>query len=252
MSPAFSAHRGIVSLQVVVCAAISLLGSCPIGPQSLKLISGQVRTAGVVKIDGVVAASEQSIFAGETIATEAKGAALARFGGIEIVVAEDSEMSVARDGRSAKLHRGSFSARSFNSASAMELRFGQGALRLNSANSSLLVGIRAEGIVWIECHAGAAELFLVGRSTNPVTLQSGDKVEVNKDGSLERNPQNPASSPSDQPNSTANPQSKKRRVPLWVYSAAVGGAVGAAVAVLARSKTSASCSTMSPSSPTCQ
>ena len=251
MSPFCSAHGKSVSLQAIVCAAIYLAGSCSIESQSLKMLSGEVRTAGVVRIDGVVAAPEQSIFAGETIVTEARGAAQARFNGLEIVVARESEMSFTRDGRTANLRRGSFSARSFESASAMELRFAQGSLKLDSAHSSLLVGIRAEGIVWIECHAGTAELFLAGRSPSSILLQSGDKVEISKDGSLDKNPQNPAAVPPDQPNSTANPQTKKRRVPVWMYSAAVGGAVGAAVATLARSKTSASCSTMSPSSPTC-
>ncbi|HET9401479.1 MAG TPA: hypothetical protein VFO34_11045 [Candidatus Acidoferrales bacterium] len=205
-----------------------------------------------MRIDGVLAAQEQSIFAGETVATDTKGAALARFGGMEIIIAGDSEVSFARDGRTANLLRGSFSARSFDSASAMRLDFRQGRLSLTSPKSSLLVGIRAEGIVWIECHAGTAELFLAGRSPNAILLQTGDKLVIDKEGSVEKNPQDakPAASDHADPPATANP--KKRHVPVWVYSAAVGGAVGAAVAVLARSKTSASCSTMSPSSPTCQ
>lgn len=254
MAAAFSAHRGIVLFRGIVCLAASVLSALPARPQAIKPNGGSVRTAGKVRIDGVLASHEQSIFAGETVSTEADGAALARFPGIEIILAGNSELAFARDGRSALLTRGSFSARSFDLRKVMELGFGKARLALTSADSSLLAGIRGDGAIWIECRAGTISVSLPGKQTDAINLRAGDKLGINPDGSIEDPP--PASGailsdpPADPP---AQSNSKRRRIPVWVYGAGVGGAVGAAVGSLMRSKTAtASCSSMSPSNPNCQ
>jgi len=143
-------RRCFISTGWLVCFAAVLCSSVPCASQTpAKLVGGSVRTVGTVRIDGVPAAAEQTVFAGESIATDVDGAALAHFSGFELVLTANSEVSFAPDGQSALLNRGSFSARSFAQSNTMQLRFGKAALSLVEPDSAVLVGIRADGAAWI-------------------------------------------------------------------------------------------------------
>jgi hypothetical protein len=249
-------RRCFVFMRWLVCFVTVLCSSVPAVTQTpAKLAGGSVRTVGTVRIDGVPAAAEQTVFAGESIATDLDGAALARFSGFELVLTANSEVSFAPDGQSAVLKRGSFSARSFTSTSSnvMQLRFSQAVLSLAAPDSAVLVGIRADGAAWIECHSGVAVLRRGGRG-DEINLRPGDRLGILADGTIENGPAATGASAANPSIPGDPPSSRKvdrRRVPLWVYGAGVGGAVTVAVVALTRSKSTTKCP-MSPSSPTCQ
>jgi hypothetical protein len=247
-------RRCLISMKWLVCFAAVLCSSVPAMPQTpAKLAGGSVRAVGTVRIDGVPAAAEQTIFAGESIATDVDGAALARFAGFELVLTANSEVSFAPDGHAALLKRGSFSARSATPSNTMQLRFSRAILSFAEPDSAVLVGIRADGAAWIECHSGRAVIQRGGRG-DEINLRAGDRLGILADGTMENGPATTAAGSTnaaasgDPPNP---PKADRRRVPLWVYGAGVGGAVTAAVVALTRSKSTTNCP-MSPSSPTCQ
>jgi len=247
-------RRCLISIRWLVCLASALCSSVPAIPQTpAKLAGGSVRTVGTVRIDGVPAAAEQTVFAGESIATDVDGAALARFAGIELVLTANSEISLAPDGHAALLKHGSFSARSVTASNTMQLRFSRAILSFAEPNSAVLVGIRADGAAWIDCRSGRAVIQRGGRD-DEINLRAGDRLGILADGTVENGPAITVAGSTNAAVSGDPPKPRKadrRHVPLWVYGAGIGGAVTAAVVALTRSKSSTNCP-MSPSSPTCQ
>ena len=248
-------RRCFVSVRWLVCFVAVLCSSVPALTQTpAKLAGGSVRTVGTVRIDGVLAAAEQTVFAGESIATGVDGAALARFSGFEIVLTANSEVSFAQDGQSALLKRGAVSARSFASGSVMQLRFSQAVLSLAEPDSAVLVGIRADGAAWIECHSGRAVIRRGGRG-DEINLRPGDRLGILADGTIENGPPTGQSANGSADGDPPAQSSKRRKVPLWVYGAGAGAAVAGAVVALTHSKGTSGASSncpMSPSNFSCQ
>ena len=252
-------RRCFVSLRWLVCLASVLCSSVPAVTQTpAKLAGGSVRTAGRVLINGAPAAAEQTVFFDESVSTGADGAALARFPGFELIVSANSEALFLLDGRSVLLKRGSFSIRSSGVQSGAQkelvLKFSNSSLSVPEPDSSFLIGIRADGAAWIECHAGRGVVQRPGVAAD-VNLRPGDRLGILSDGTIENGP--PPNGPSSEAiaDPPASQKSNRRKVPLWAYGAGAGAAVAGAVVALTHSKgtsgASANCP-MSPSNFSCQ
>ena len=248
-------RRSSVSPWWLVCFASVLCSSVPVVAQTpAKLAGGSVRTAGKVLINGTPAAAEQTVFFGESVSTAADGAALARFPGFELIVSANSEAVFLLDGQSVLLKRGSFSARTLDVQKALNLKFGNSALSLLEPDSSFLIGVRADGAVWIECHAGRGVVQRPGTAAD-VNLRPGDRLGILADGTIENGPppnSAPAEAVADPP---AAQKPNRRKVPLWAYGAGAGAAVAGAVVALTHSKGTSGASSncpMSPSNFSCQ
>lgn len=248
-------RRCFVSPKWLVCFVAALCSATPAVTQTpAKLVGGSVRTAGRVLINGTPAAAEQTVFFGESVSTAADGAALARFPGFELIVSANSEAVFLLDGQSVLLKRGSFSARSLDVQKALNLKFGSSSLSLLEPDSSFLIGIRADGAAWIECHAGRGVVQRLGGAAD-VNLRPGDRLGILADGTIENGPPPngaPAEAVADPP---ATQKPNRRKIPLWAYGAGAGAAVAGAVVALTHSKGSSGASAncpMSPSNFSCQ
>ena len=248
-------RRCFVSLRWLVCLVAVLCSSVPAVAQTpAKLAGGSVRTAGKVLINGTSAAAEQTVFFGESVSTAADGAALARFPGFELIVSANSEALFLLDGQSVLLKRGSFSIRSSGVQKELILKFSNSSLSVLEPDSSFLVGIRADGAAWIECHAGRGVVRRPGTAAD-VNLRPGDRLGILADGTIENGP--PPNGPSGEAiaDPPATQKSNRRKVPLWAYGAGAGAAVAGAVVALTHSKGASGASSncpMSPSNFSCQ
>ena len=245
----FVSMRWLVCFVAVLCCAVPAVSQTP-----AKLAGGSVRTAGRVLISGTPAAAEQTVFFGESVSTASDGAALARFPGFELIVSANSETVFLLDGQSVLLKRGSFSARSLDVQKALNLKFGNSSLSLLEPDSSFLVGIRADGAVWIECHAGRGVVQRPGGASE-VNLRPGDRLGILADGTIENGPPPTGAPPEAVADPPAAQKPNRRKIPLWAYGAGAGAAVAGAVVALTHSKgtsgASANCP-MSPSNFSCQ
>jgi hypothetical protein len=195
-----------------------------------------MQAVGETYLNGMRAAGEQTIFPGETVRTGADGVAALTLPGVGMFNIEpQTEISFGTGRYLATLKQGTVEIHSFQSSKILDIQFGKSVayLPVSEVEAAVTVTVGADGAARVECHAGSAGVTAI-EGTEVVSLHSGQSVEISLDGKIQKvNPvETAAPSSAGQTRGPTQAAGKKSRAGYIVLGvAAVGGGVGAAVAL---------------------
>jgi hypothetical protein len=232
--------RALPAVWRVVCCILILHLSFPGGMWAQKPAAralGSIQATGEIYLNGMRAAGEQTLFAGDTVRTGADGVAALTLPGVGILnMGPQTEISFGTGRYLATLKQGTIGVRSFQSVENLDIQFGKIVMYLPSfePEAAGTVTVGADGTALVECRAGSVGLTAI-EGTEAVSLHPGESEEISADGKFRKVEAVAPPAPASTGQAPAPPQAagKRRSRSGYIILGVVvaGGGVGAALAL---------------------